>query len=185
MALGLVYLGLAIRERRACWLAGGVASMLFLAVFWRAGLAMQALLQVYYIAVAVHGWHHWGRTDARDGARVHLAAPWQHALALALIVGLAAISQVARDGLGDAGGWLDSLTSWGGVVATWMVARKVLEAWLWWIVVNAATVVLYVQADLLASAGLYVLYSTIACLGFREWRKHYRQQSSQPASASA
>ena len=140
VALGLAYVVLAIREQRLCWIAGGAASLLFIAVFWRAGLSMQALLQVYYIAVAVHAWHHWGRAGDVGAARLQRVAPALQALALALLIGLATASQAARGGLADTVGWLDSLTSWGGVLATWMVARKVLEAWLWWVGIIAATV---------------------------------------------
>ncbi|MEM6774728.1 MAG: nicotinamide mononucleotide transporter, partial [Pseudomonadota bacterium] len=60
VALGLLYLVLAIREQRSGWVAGGLASLLFLLLFWRASLPMQALLQVYYVLVSIHGFLHWG-----------------------------------------------------------------------------------------------------------------------------
>lgn len=185
VALGLAYLLLAIAERRSCWLAGGAASLLFLAVFWRAGLPMQALLQVYYVAIAAHGWSYWGRSDSAAAAPVRRSRRLDHVAALGLCLALAAATQALRGGFADGSGWLDSLTSFGGVVATWMVARKHLEAWLYWIVIDLATAVLYLDTGLLASAGLYVLYSALAWLGWRQWRKHYRRQLSQPANAFA
>ena len=62
-ALGLLYLLGAVAQWRSCWIAGGASALLFLQLFWQAQLPMQALLQVYYVAVAVHGWWHWGSAE--------------------------------------------------------------------------------------------------------------------------
>ena len=184
VALGLAYLLLAIRERRSCWVVGALASLLFAAVFWRAGLPMQAVLQGYYVAVAVHGWYHWG-SDRHAATRVHYLRRRDHAVLLSLwCLAVLATQALRQDGASPAG-WLDSLTSWGGVLATWLVARKAVEAWLYWVVIDAATVILYLDADLLPSAGLFMLYTALAVTGWREWRKHYRQLQRISSNASA
>ena len=184
VALGLAYLLLAIRERRSCWVAGALASLLFGAVFWRAGLPLQAVLQGYYVAVAVHGWYHWG-SDRHAAVRVHYLKLRDHAVLLLLWSLAVLASQALRQDGAALAGWLDSLTSWGGVLATWLVARKAVEAWIYWIVIDAATVVLYLDADLLPSAGLFTLYTALAVAGWREWRKHYRQLQTTSSNASA
>jgi nicotinamide mononucleotide transporter len=184
VALGLAYLLLAIRERRSCWVAGALASLLFGAVFWRAGLSMQALLQGYYVAVAVHGWYHWG-SDRHSAARVHYLGPRNHAGLLLLWLLAVLATQALRQDPAALAGWLDSLTSWGGVLATWLVARKAVEAWIYWIAIDAATVILYLDADLLPSAGLFTLYTALAVAGWRAWRKHYRQLQGTSSNASA
>jgi nicotinamide mononucleotide transporter len=178
--LGLAYVLLAIRERRACWIAGGLASLLFLFVFWHAGLAMQAFLQIYYAGIAVHAWRTWGRDD-RDPLPISRFSGRYHALLLALLLSATVITVLLRRNGGGIEAWLDAATSWGGVLATWLVARKALAAWLYWIIIDLATVALYMQAGLLASSALYALYTALAFLGWREWRKHYRIQSATPA----
>ena len=183
VALGIAYLLLAIRERRSCWIAGGAASLLFLYVLWDADLSMQALLQIYYLLVAVHGWWHWGRDErAIDPRR---ASATQHVTVIVACLTLGAITQSLRAGWADPTGWFDSLTSWGGVLATWLVARKVIEAWLYWILIDAATAALYIHAGLLASSALYIVYTGLAFVAFREWRRHYLNLQPGPASASA
>ena len=203
--LGLAYLVLAIRERRECWIAGGFASVLFLGVFWHAALPMQALLQVYYVGIAIHGWRHWGRSQdatARPVSRVSAAG---HGVALALWALLCLLTQGLRSDLGWwdtasregvfmsiyavidalAPGWLDTASSWGGVIATWMIARKKLEAWIYWIVIDTASAALYLQAGLAASAALYGVYALLAAMAWREWRTSYRRltRHSSPKSA--
>lgn len=177
MLLGLAYLLLAIRERRSCWIFGGLASLLFLAVFWRAGLPMQALLQLYYAAIAVHGWLHWGRDGSDRRAVVQRRSPRFHAATLLALLVLSMVTVAARGLWNDTQVWLDAISSWGGVIATWMIARKILEAWLYWIVIDALTVALYIDTGLLPSSALYALYTLLAFTGWRQWLGSYRQQT--------
>jgi nicotinamide mononucleotide transporter len=183
VALGIAYLLLAIGEHRSCWIAGGAASLLFLVVLEGAGLTMQAALQVYYVIVALHGWWHWGRED--DALAPSHASARQHASMIVACLLLAAATQGVRGTFSDATAWVDSLTSWGGVLATWLVARKTIEAWLYWIVIDITTAGLYIHAGLLASSLLYFVYTGLAFAAWREWRRHFRTLHEQPASASA
>ncbi|MGH8243065.1 MAG: nicotinamide mononucleotide transporter, partial [Steroidobacteraceae bacterium] len=64
VAFGFAYIGLAIREHRACWIAGGISTAIYAVVFYRAGLPMQAALQLLYVALSVYGWLAWSRTRA-------------------------------------------------------------------------------------------------------------------------
>lgn len=181
--LGLVYVLLAIRENRLCWLAGGGASLAFLKVFWDAGLPMQALLQVYYVGVAVHGWLHWGRPDTDAEAVVVRLAGRGRTLCLGLLLFATLATIALQPSAMSVSAVLDAGTSWGGVLATWLVARKILEAWLWWVAIDLATIALYLQADLLASSALYALYTGLAYLGWREWRRHYLARHETPGIA--
>lgn len=173
--LGLVYLLLAIRERRSCWIAGGGASLLFCYLLWDAELPMQALLQIYYLAIAVHAWWRWGPTESGSAPRITSCSRGYHRIVLAILFTLTASSLALTswisDTAPDARGMLDTLTSWGGVIATWMIAGKKLEGWLYWIVIDLATAVLYLSTELRASAALYGLYTGLAWLGWREWRQ--------------
>lgn len=190
--LGLTYLLLAIRERRSCWIAGAAASAIFLGVFWKAGLPMQALLQIFYVLIAAYSWLRWGagktasQADKNQGPidpgiAITRCTTLYHLNTLALFALLTASTLAVGAALGstspDVQDVLDVVSSWGGVIATWMIAQKKLEAWLYWIVIDAATAGLYVRADLLASAGLYLLYTGLAFVGWREWQSTYRRAS--------
>ncbi len=175
--LGLIYLVLAIRERRECWIPGGLASLLFLGVFWQAGLPMQALLQVYYVAIAIHGWWYWGNSSKAKQRPITRLGMHQQLSILMLWLILSLGTQFLRDGLLDPLAWSDTLTSWGGVLATWMVARKILQAWTYWVIVDAATVALYLQAGLLASSALYGVYTLLAVIAWQQWHKSFQSPS--------
>ncbi|MEM6484409.1 MAG: nicotinamide riboside transporter PnuC [Pseudomonadota bacterium] len=168
-AFGLIYLLLAICEQRICWIAGASASVIFFFVFLNSGLAAQAVLQVYYVAIAVHGWMVWGTVD--DKTPVSKLPKRNHASLIALwaLVSVGTVSVAGQ--LSNTVVWFDSLTSWGGVVATWLVARKFLGAWIYWVVIDTASALLYLSQDLKATAVLYGVYTALAAVAWYKWRQ--------------
>ena len=132
--LGLVYLVLVIAQQRAAWLAALASTALYLLVFYRARLYMQAALQLYYIAIALYGWYAWRRQP--DGAElpVSRASLRVQAAGLAAIALASAASAalLARE-TGSAEPFLDSLTTWASVFTTWLVARKTSKPTLVWL----------------------------------------------------
>ncbi len=66
--------------------------------------------------------------------------------------------------------FLDSLTTWGAIVATFMVTRKILENWIYWFVIDAVSIWLYLSRELYFTAGLFALYLVMIVIGYRSWR---------------
>ncbi|MFK7829214.1 MAG: nicotinamide riboside transporter PnuC [Congregibacter sp.] len=182
VGLGLLYLILAMREKRIAWVAGGAASSIFLLIFWQANLPMQALLQVYYVGIAVFAWRRWGAPESAGALHITRDSVTDHLRILALCITAVAGTLLLRDALSDGQAWLDTSTSWGAVIATWMVAQKRLDAWIYWIIIDAATAALYLEAGLIASGALYILYTALALLAWRQWRANYQRNTSPSAS---
>ena len=182
--LGVAYLLLAMRESIWCWYAAFISTSLFLGIFWDVQLLMEAALQVYYLIMAVYGWWHWhsGRNHNQEHDNAAPIRSWhwhQHALAILLIVVAALASGFVLQKTTDAAlPYLDSFTTWGSVVTTWMVARKVLENWLYWLVIDSAAIYLYIDRALYLTAGLFAVYLVIVVFGYLQWLKHYRHQNS-------
>jgi len=190
VVLALGYLVLAIREHPACWPAGIGSSAIYLALFYRQSLYMEAVLQLFYIAIALYGWRYWlsGRAGAAQSGRKRIevsAAPaitsWrvsEHAAALALTGVLAAVNGALLAAFTPAAlPWLDALVAWGSVVATWMVARKVLENWLYWFVIDALCVYIYARRGLWLTAGLFIVYLAMIVVGYRTWRAQLQHRT--------
>jgi nicotinamide mononucleotide transporter len=72
---------------------------------------------------------------------------------------------------------LDSLSTWTSFVATWLVARSVLENWLYWIAADIVMVFLFARQGYPFTAGLFLSYMVVSCLGLRAWLRRYRRQS--------
>jgi nicotinamide mononucleotide transporter len=171
VVLALGYLLLAVRQQLACWAFAIASSLVYLVVFARAALYMQAALQLFYVAMALYGW--WAWRD--DGAgSMPAVTRWRAPRHLALI-GLVLAAALANGSLlaartEAAAPYADALLTWGSVAATWLVARKVLENWLYWIVLDLGGAILYWSQGLAATAVLFLLYAGIAVQGYRRWR---------------
>ena len=72
--------------------------------------------------------------------------------------------------------YLDAQTTMFSVMATWLVARKLVSNWLYWVVIDAVSIYVYAQKHLYFLTGLFMLYTIIALVGYFIWRSHYQQQ---------
>ncbi len=172
VATGFVYLLLAIRERAACWLAGAVSTAIYLVVFIDARVYLQAGLQGVYLALSAYGFLAW-RRGAGEGSPSLRRAP--AALQLGLLAAVGAATGVAAPLLTTftdaASPWLDASTTAASLAATWLLARKYVDSWLWWIVIDAAIGLLAIDGGLWATALLYLGFAALAAVGFRRWRQ--------------
>lgn len=180
VVLALVFLLLATAENSLCWPVAVVSSVVYMVVFWRAQLPLQAALNGFYLVTALYGWWAWRHGD---GEQTELAIQrWPLRRHLLLIATIAALTLLSAYGLrhsGDPLGWLllDGLITWGAVAATVMATRKVLENWLYWVVLDAAAIYLYLARDLQQTALLFVVYTLMASYGYWCWRRNYRLQA--------
>jgi nicotinamide mononucleotide transporter len=185
VALAIAYLLLAVRQSRWCWVAAFVSTAIFTVLFWNVQLLMQSLLNGYYMAMAVYGWWHWQHGQGEDGelliTRWHLK---QHALTLAAIAACAAVSGYLLSTHTEAAWpYLDSLVTWGAVITTFMVARKVLDNWAYWMVINSLAVFLFIDRGMALTALLHIAYLVISIFGWMAWVRDYRRQASGGSAA--
>ena len=173
MVLAVAYVLLAIRQHIACWSAAILSAAIYTSLMFRAGLYMQSALQVCYIAMAIYGWHHWRRGTA-GGAPLPVSS-WPlraHVVPLATILVLALPTGYLLANSGTASSpYLDALTGWGAIVTTGMVARKIIQNWYYWFVIDLLSIHLYYAAGLTLTALLFCLYVVLAVFGYFEWRK--------------
>jgi nicotinamide mononucleotide transporter len=177
VVLGVLYVLLVYRRERLCWIAGGASSLIYIYIAAHAGLPMQSALQCYYVLMAFYGWHSWSRLEQQHAG----IAVWplrRHLLALLAIGALSVLTAhwLQRE-THAAWPYLDSMTTWASLFATWLVARMKLENWLYWIGSDAVMVFLFAAQGYLFSAGLFLTYMVVASFGFLEWRRKYRLQS--------
>ena len=176
VGFALLYVVLAIREHRACWLAGMGSSLLFLGVFWRAALYMESALQLYYMAMAGYGWWAWrpNADSTADGSPATLTIHrWPLRRHLVACAGIAVLSVLngwlLERYTGAALPYLDSAVSWGAVLSTWMLARKLLENWAYWFVIDSISLSIALGRGLTLTAGLFAVYLVLSIVGWRTW----------------
>ena len=179
VVLGIAYLLLAMRENPWCWYAAFASTGILLVLFWHVNLVMESALQVYYLAMAAYGWWQWRHGGSRGGALAISRWSWRaHLLGAGAVAAATLLSGALLHSYSNAAlPFLDSFTTWGSILTTWMVARKVLENWLYWLVIDSASIVLYVDRGLYLVALLFAAYLVIIVFGYRTWLAHYRATS--------
>ena len=174
----IAYLLLAIRQNIWCWLFAGISTAIYIWLFIGARLYMESVLNGVYFALAIYGWYSWyfGRSDGKElpVVRWPLAV---HGGAVAAIFALAGINGYLLEQFTAAAfPYVDSLTTWAAIWTTFLVARKVLENWWYWLIIDAASIVIYWMRDLKLTSLLFVVYVVMIPFGMFAWTKSWREQ---------
>ena len=177
VGLAFAYLLLVIRQNIYCWLAAALSATLYLWLMYSAGLYMESVLQVFYIAMAGYGWSQWrgGRFD--NELQV---SDWPAAFHLLPIVSIVVLSILTGRLLADwtdaAAPYIDSFTTWGALWSTWMVAQKIIQNWYYWFVIDSVSIYLFSTRELWWTVGLFVVYLVLILTGYRAWRRELHLQ---------
>ncbi len=177
----LIYLWFSIRQKIWLWPFGLLTSFFYILVFYHSRLYADMGLQVYYLVISLYGWYHWlygGKEGKRDSLPVvHTGRKQAWILAGVTFV----IYWVLVMILTNIPRWLgipssqmilwDAFTTAGSIVATWMLARKMLEHWLIWVVVDLVSMGMYIYKGLYLTSFLFGVYTFMAVVGYRAWKK--------------
>jgi nicotinamide mononucleotide transporter len=170
----LAYTVLMLYEKRLGWIFGIVASALGIALFMHQHVYAQAGLSAYYVGMGVYGWWSWGRNGGgelpitRRGLRFHAVVVLG---GLLLTAAGAYLLKLLPDARFTA---LDGFATAFSLLATWMLARKILENWAYWIVADAVAIALYLLLGLYWYAGLYAVYVVISASALVRWSREWR-----------
>jgi nicotinamide mononucleotide transporter len=171
--LGVVGVWLMIRQNILGWPVGLVQVAVYGWVFFDARLYSDAILQVAFFLIQAYGWWHWwrGRTPARDLPVTRLGGASSAGAIVAgavLTAGWGTFMQRATDA---ALPFWDAFILVFSLLAQWLQARKKLECWPAWLLVNTVAIAVFWSKDLRLTAVLYVIFWVMALWGWREWRR--------------
>lgn len=174
---GLTYVYYTIKEKNILWLYGIISSALYVWIFFNSGIYAYGLLYVYYVIIGVYGWYNWAKHPGGDSLKIRkagrnmlfwcIAATFLIAMPLYFILNTFTDSDMAL---------ADALLTAGGMVATWMLTQKILDQWLFWIVIDLLSLSVMLYKGLYPSALLFFIYTLMAIKGFFEWKKDLKQQ---------
>lgn len=175
--LGTVYIFFSIRQSILTWPVGLLTSVLYVWVFFVSKLYADMGLQLYYVVISIYGWYEWLRGNQSDKTQMLPISRITLRLGLTLSVVSLFIFMVIwfilKNYTDSPVPIADALATALSIVATWMLARKILEHWLVWIFVDAFSIGLFWYKDLLPTVFLFALYTIMAVVGFIEWKKEF------------
>jgi nicotinamide mononucleotide transporter len=169
----IVYLLLAVKQDIRCWFAAILSSFLYFFIMFSADLYMEAGLQIFYILMAVYGWSQWREeSTANIKLSVKTWKPINHLFSISLILLLAYASGLILEKFTNAVfPFIDALTTWGAIIATYMVAKKLLENWIYWFVIDSISIFLFMSRGLVLTSILFFIYLIIIYFGYKSWAR--------------
>lgn len=183
LIFSVVYIILSINQRLSTWVFGFLCSLLYIVVFYQSRFYAGMVLQVYYAAISVYGWFSWknGKSASNAGLEVTKTTGKMMRMILAVSFGLFLLIYLLLKKYTDSPIPLpDAFTSSFSLAATWMLARKKLEHWIFWIFIDVASVAMFLYREMYATVILFVIYTVMAVTGYFRWKKSMKKTPLNP-----
>lgn len=175
LAVGLAYLYFEYHANRLVWLMSVIMPMFSLWVYYRAGLYADFGINIYYLVIAVYGYVCWSfnlkKKEPHQLPISHMPGRCYVPALLAFGAIFVGLAYVLDNYTNSTVPWYDAFTTALSIVGLWMLARKYVEQWLAWFVVDAVCVWLYYYKGIPFYSVLYAVYTVIALFGYRKWLK--------------
>jgi nicotinamide mononucleotide transporter len=170
---GLLYIFFSIRQNILVWPASLIMSLLYIYVYFFSGLFALMSLQFYYLVVSIYGWRIWWKGKSAEGSKLKVVHSTlkQTGLFIAIFIFLSYFIYVLLIKTASDHSLADAIITSASIVATYMLARKIIEHWYIWILVDASSLILYYIKSMYPTMILYLIYTFMAFLGYWEWRK--------------
>ena len=175
--LSVTYLLLAIKQSLWCWVAAFVSTLIYTVLFFDASLLMDSALNLFYLVMAIYGWYSWkyGNGINKDeeleitsyGLLKNLKIIGT-LIIVSLILGYIMANYTRADFA-----YLDTFTTVFAVFTTYTLTKKVLENWLYWIVIDSVSIYIYINKGFYLTAVLFAFYTVLAFIAYNNWKKEY------------
>jgi len=172
------------------WPVGIVSVLLYMALFYQIRLYSDTLEQVYYLGASIYGWIIWNKSTKADGQIRYVTYSKDREIIfwivitgiISLVAGvlMSKIHVLMPAFFPEAASFpfLDALTTIMSFTAMWLMAKKKIESWIYWIIVDVIGIGLYYVKDVKFISLLYVILLLMAINGFRSWHKVKIQEAS-------
>ena len=166
----ILYVLLAAKESIWCWGAAIISVSLYIYICFSAQLYAETGLQIFYLFMAFYGYYNWNNKESSLQIKEwrtnkHFFIIGIGAILVFFIGFYFATYTNAKMPL------VDSFTTVFSIFATYMVAKKILGNWLYWIVIDTVSIYLYFNRDLHLTSLLFIAYTIIAIVGYFSWMK--------------
>jgi nicotinamide mononucleotide transporter len=172
---GFIYLNFSIKQNIWLWPWGIITSLLYVYIFYREKDYAYMCLQLYYFVISIYGWYYWSDADKRQSGlpKPVIRAGRKELTVFIVMIGiLTAATGSGLDKFTDSPlPYWESFTVSGSIIATWMLARKYIEQWLFWIVIDIVSVGMFVYQGLYPTVILFTVYTLMAVIGYYQWNR--------------
>lgn len=170
--ISLLNVWLAGKNRLLSWPTGIIAVLLYAGLFYTQKLYAESALQLFYFIMAVYGWWNWKRVRKSHQSGIRSASITLFAVVVVLWIVLSLlVAWVLKHNTDSPFPYFDASMAAGGLLVTWLMARKYIEHWICWIFLDLANSLLFYYREMYITSVLYVLFALLAIYGLNEWKK--------------
>lgn len=156
---------------------GIVSTLIYIYICTKAGLYADAGINVYYTLVSIYGWWFWLRGNNNESVEISYATKKEWIISgLMFAISWVLVHQILMHFTDSTVPILDAFTTAGAIVGMWLMARRKVENWLFWILIDVVSIPLYMYKGLQISAIQYVVFTGLAIWGYFSWRKNVRSK---------
>ena len=175
--LSVTYLLLAIKQNLWCWVAAFISTLIYTILFFDASLLMDSALNMFYLVMAIYGWYSWKYGNGiNKNEELEITSYGLNKnlkiigtlIIVSLILGYIMANYTSADFA-----YLDTFTTVFAVFTTYTLTKKVLENWLYWIVIDSVSIYIYINKGFYLTAVLFAFYTVLAFIAYNNWKKEY------------
>lgn len=176
---GIFYVILISYKKISAWIFAFISSAIYVYLCFYSNLFLESGLQLFYVVMAIFGWFKWKKDNIENENQIIRWNIRIHSInilisgSLTLIIGYIFDKYTAQ-----ANPYTDAFSTIFSLIATFMVAKKVLENWIYWIIIDTVCIYLFASRGLYLTSLLFLMYTIIAFFGYFAWRKQFRLQIS-------
>lgn len=173
--LGVATVWLTTRQNIWCWPIGLVNVIIYIYVYFISKLYADFGLQIFYLFLTIYGWYNWlfgGNNHHKLEKVIHVSLK---IFLFSLLIGLSCqttLGYILYKYTDAALPFLDSIVSIWGIIATYWLAKKYLENWIVWIVIDSISVGICIYKDLYPTSAQYFIFIMLAIVGYFQWKKN-------------
>lgn len=180
--LSVSYLILAIKQNLWCWPAAFISTLIYSILFFDASLLMDSALNIFYLIMAIYGWYSWKYGNIKNQNIELEISTYGFTKNIQIILGLVILSltlgYIMANYTSADYAYLDTFTTVFAVFTTYTLTKKVLENWLYWIVIDSVSIYIYINKGFYLTAILFTLYTILAFVAYNNWKKEYENLES-------
>lgn len=175
---GFICVYLIIKRNIWCWFFGLIQVSLYSWFFYQNKLYSDAGLHVIYIGLQFYGWWNWAQNQQADTQHlvIHKTTQKEFTLWLALaLLGAFALGYIMSNYTDASFAYGDAFTTCASLIAQWLLTRRHLLNWVFWIIVDIVAIYIYLQKGLYPTTVLYITLLIMCFFGQYSWWKQYQK----------
>jgi len=179
---GIISVWFSKKENIWVYPSGLINTLFYIYLSFKGGLLGEASVNFYYTIMSIYGWIGWSKKDDNKNIVLQISASnkkeWKEQLiffSVFYLVIYSALAYLKTNFAPEAIPWADAFASASAFTAMWLMTRKKIESWYWWIVTNIASIPLYFVKHYVFTSVYYFILLIMAIFGLMEWINRYEK----------